>query len=153
MSFNPLQPVTDYVSMLNRIFWLTTLSAVVATAILRIYFPAVDQLLAKLDFDFEIAGIKGIKLGYVVPALVVGGVTRATRFHDCVSSLFGIRKRFDVNEILLPLASESGFGVGSLSLKKLGDCRTDLMRSTFYRYASSTDPKIDKHLIYQALDR
>lgn len=37
-------------------------------------------------------------------------------------------------------------------MNQLREHRRKLMSQVFYQYASSTDPKIDKHAIYQALD-
>ena len=56
-SLNPLAPVTDYQSMLNRIVWFTTTSALVSAWILRLYIPALDALLHKIDFTVEF-GVK-----------------------------------------------------------------------------------------------
>ncbi len=43
MSLNPLATLDDYQSMLNRIFWFTTASALVATWMLRLRVPELDQ--------------------------------------------------------------------------------------------------------------
>jgi hypothetical protein len=51
MSLNPLTPVTDYQSMLNRIFWFTSAAALVAIWMLRLYIPGLDVLLKKIDFS------------------------------------------------------------------------------------------------------
>ena len=45
MSLSPLTPVTDYQSMLNRIFWFTTASALVGVWMLRLDIPRLDALL------------------------------------------------------------------------------------------------------------
>jgi len=82
----------------------------------------------------------------------VGAIARSIRLHDRISDVFRIRLRFDVDYLLLPLARDSGANVGALSMAKLRKERGRLMAKTFYKYASSTDPVIDKHLIYQALD-
>ena len=83
MSINPLAPVTDYQSMLNRISWFTTASALVAIWILRLYIQALDELLHKIDFTVEFGGTKVLPMpgGYLFPALAVGILTRIFRFH------------------------------------------------------------------------
>ena len=49
MPLNPLAPVTDYQSMLNRIFWFTTAAALAAIWMLRLHIPALDALLSRVD--------------------------------------------------------------------------------------------------------
>jgi hypothetical protein len=153
MSLNPLAPVTDYYSMLNRIFVFTWLWACLATWIVRLYYEPLDQLLKKLDFPIDILGLKEMKiLGYIVPGLVVSVLARMVKLHDRISDVLRIREQFDLYEIILPLARGAGVSVGKLTMDQLRRHRGKLMSQVFYRYASSTDPKIDKHAIYQALD-
>lgn len=153
MSLNPLAKVTDYNSMLFRIFVFTLLWSVIATWLLRRAFPSLDSFLSQLDLEVELEFVKVPKmLGYVVPALCVALLARIIRLHDRISDLFHIREQFDVDYILLPLAKGAGVAVGTLSIDKLAESRSRLMARTFYPFASSTDPKIDKHLIHEALD-
>ena len=83
MSVNPIAPVTDYLSMLNRIFWFTSASALVAIWMLRLYIPGLDGLLNKIDFTVEFGGNKVLPIpgGYLFPALAVGILTRIYRMH------------------------------------------------------------------------
>jgi hypothetical protein len=153
MSLNPLAQVKDYPSMLNRIFLFTTLSASVATWLLRKHFVWLDDLLKFMDINVDLPLVKEVKLfGYLLPGVAVGFIARTVRLHDRLSDILKIRRRFDVEEIILPLAKGSGFPVGTLSMDQLRESRSRLMPRIFYRYASSTDPKIDRHLIYEALD-
>ena len=157
MSLNPLAQVKDYHSMLNRIAWLTTVSATVAVWRLRLnwqWFNGLFAALDSLDFELSVADAKvAIKiLGYLIPGVVIALCARAVRLHDRLSDLLRIRESFDVEEIIVPMARGAGFPVGTLSVEGLKEARSKLMGPIFYRYASSTDPKIDKHLIYEALD-
>jgi hypothetical protein len=150
---NPLAQVKDYQSMLNRIFVCTSIVATIATWLLRLHFIVLDDLLSVLDVKVEIWGVKEMKIfGYVLPGMAVGFLARTVRLHDRISDVLGIRRRFDIDKILRPLAEGSGYPVGDLNLATLRKKRGSAMGRTFYRYASSTDPKIDKHLIYEALD-
>ena len=63
-----------------------------------------------------------------------------------------IRERFDLDKIILPLAAGCDVPVNTVKKYKLRTSRGDLMYPVFYQYVSSTDPKIDRHLIFQALD-
>ena len=139
--------------MLNRIFLFTTLSGSVATWLLRTHYQTLNDSLKFLDINVDLEFVKEVKLlGYLLPGAAVALVARVIRLHDRVSDLLRIRQRFDIREIILPLASTSGFPVCTLSRNQLRASRRRLMRRVFYRYASSTDPKIDKHLVYEALD-
>jgi len=152
MSLNPLAQVKDYESMLNRIFICTAIISCVFFAVLRQNWPGFDNAMKLLDFDVEFGPIKSVKLGYVVPGVVFAFIARMFRMHDRASDLLRIRENFDIHYILEPLAERSGSQLGRLNIQQLRDGRNALMKKTFYRYASSTDPVIDKHLIYQALD-
>lgn len=139
--------------MLNRIFLFTLLSASIATWLLRTHFESLDDLLTFLDINVDLQFVKEVNLlGYLLPGAIVAFAARTIRLHDRISDTLGIRQRFDVHEIILPLAEQSGFPIGELSMDRLRAERRRLMGRIFYRYASSTDPKINKHLIYQALD-
>jgi hypothetical protein len=74
--------------------------------------------------------------------------------HDRLSDLFGIRRRFDRNNILLPLVTMSGARLTPSQITSLVTHRTETMREVFYRYASSRQetPVVDKHDIERALD-
>lgn len=89
----------------------------------------------------------------VVVSAIVALVTRAFKLHDRVSDVFGIRRRFDLREIIGPLAVESGLTWDGDRYARARAERDKIMRRTFYRYASSTNPVIDKHLIITALDK
>src|SRR5262245_32778184 len=102
MSLNPLAPVTDYQSMLNRIFWFTTVSALVAVWMLRISIPELDALLRQIDFTVELADNKILPMpgGLLLPALVAGIVTRIFRLHGRISDWLGIRECFDIDVVI-----------------------------------------------------
>lgn len=153
MSLNPLTQVTDYPSMLNRIFLFTAISSSVATWMLRNHFPWFNDQLKFLDINVDLPFVKEITvLGYLLPGIAVAFFARAIRLHDRISDFMRIRERFEVNEILRPLAEQCGVPIGNLSLDLVRAARRRLMGRVFYKYTSSTTPKIDRHLINEALD-
>lgn len=120
MSLNPLAQVKDYPSMLNRILLFTTVSASVATWLLRSHFQALDGLLSFLDINVDLKFVSEVKLlGYLLPGVVVAFIARTIRLHDRISDILRIRQRFDLHEVILPLARESGFPVGDLKMDEL----------------------------------
>ncbi len=138
--------------MLNRIFLFTVISSAIAVWLLRAHFPILDQHLKHLDVKVNLGIVKEVNLSYLIPAILVAVLARIVKLHDRISDLLRIRARFDVRRILVPLAHGIGLKAEKRELSKIWENRRVLMRKAFYPYASSTDPKIDKHLIYQALD-
>jgi hypothetical protein len=154
MSLNPLAPVTDYQAMLNRIFWFTTASALVATWILRLYIQPLDELLKRIDFTVEFGGNKILPMpgGYLFPALAVGMVTRVFRVHARLSDWLAIRECFDIDVIIREFVTQLNIDVSTMTNEQLVRCRHSIMRKAFYPYVSASDPAIDGQLIQQALD-
>ena len=154
MALNPLAPVTDYQSMLNRIFWFTSAAALGAVCLLRTYSPAWEAVLQSIDMELEtVSGnILPVPGGYLLPALAVGLVARVFRIHGHIAHLLGIRERFDVDVIITEFARESGVDVELVPDHEWIEHRHDIMRQAFYRFTSSSSPQIDAHLIHQALD-
>jgi hypothetical protein len=73
--------------------------------------------------------------------------------HNKISDLFQIRKKFDVSYILIPLSKAVEIPIDENYKNVLKTNRKTLMADVFYKYASSTNPQIDKHLIWIALDK
>jgi hypothetical protein len=154
LPLNPLAPVNDYQSMLNRIFWFTTASALAATWMLRLYIPALDSSLSKVDFAVMVGGGKLLPTpgGYLLPALAVGIVTRVFRLHARVSDWLGIRECFDIDVIIGEFAEQLGVDLAPVGKEKLRRHRRDVMRRAFYPFVSGPQPQIDGQLVQQALD-
>jgi hypothetical protein len=154
MSLNPLAPVTDYQSMLNRIFWFTTGAALIGIWILRMQIPALDRLLREIDFTVEFGGNKVLPIpgGYLFPALAVGLVTRIYRLHARVSDWLGIREDFDIEVIIGELAAQLAIDISWAESKHLIRARHHIMRNAFYKYVTGPQPQIDSQLVHQALD-
>jgi hypothetical protein len=98
---------------------------------------------------YDVLNLSGIVIAFVVAVL-----THTFQFHDRISDVLGIRRRFDCKSILIPLSQ----GVGSVVTKdkeaKIAQRRDELMHAVFYKYASSRDdhPLVDKHDIEHALN-
>jgi hypothetical protein len=154
MSVHPLAPVVDYQTMLNRIFWFTSASALAAIWMLRLHIPALDGVLSEIDFTVEFGGNKVVPVpgGFLLPALAVGIVTRIYRVHARISNWLGIRECFDVQVILGEFADQLAIDLTSVTDQQLVEWRHSLMRRIFYPYVSGPHPQIDPHLIQQALD-
>ena len=154
MSLNPLAPVTDYQSMLNRIFWFTSATALVAVWMFRLYLPALDAILRKLDFSIAFGSDRILPLpaGYLLPALAIGLCTRIYRLHARLSDWLGIRESFDIDVIIAEFADRLAVDLSRTTEAQLRAARHDIMRRAFYPYVGGDQPQIDRQLIEQALD-
>jgi hypothetical protein len=154
MLLNPLAPVTNYPSMLNRIFWFTTAVGVIAVWMLRLHMPGLDAELSKVDFSLQFGGDKVLPIpgGYLLPALAIGLITRIYRLHARVSDWLGIRECFDIDVIVAELADRLGIDLSCVSDEQLREQRHRIMRKAFYDFANPSQPQIDAQLVLQALD-
>jgi hypothetical protein len=154
MSLNPLAPVVDYQSMLNRIFWFTTASALVAIWLLRLHIPGLNGLLNQIDFRLEFGGERIVPIpgGYLLPALAVGLLTRIYRLHARISDWLGIRECFDIEVVIGELAAQLAIDLSQISKDELVKHRHDIMRKAFYPFVNGDRPQLDPQLIHQALD-
>lgn len=154
MSLNPLAPLTDHQSMLNRIFWFTTASALGAVWLLRLYVHSLDQWLKQIDYTVALGDNKVLPMpgGYLIPALAMGMLTRIYRVHAHISDWLGIRECFDIDVIIAELARQSELNLSPSSREKLVANRHRIMRQAFYPFVSGPQPQIDSQLIEQALD-
>jgi hypothetical protein len=96
----------------------------------------------------------GINPSGIVIAAAVAILTHMFQFHDRISDVLGIRRRFDRKHILLPLARSVGVHITKHKEDEIKTRRHKLMHAVFYRYASSRDenPLVDKHDIEHALN-
>ncbi len=154
MSLNPLTPVTDYQSMLNRIFWFTSASALAAVWLLRTSLPPLDAQLQRIDFSLEFGGDKILPIpgGYLLPALAMGLASRVFRIHGLLASWLGIRERFDIDVIISELARRVEFPVEMATEEDILRHRHRIMRRAFYEYVGGSQPQIERQLIHRALD-
>jgi hypothetical protein len=154
MSLSPLTPVTDYQSMLNRIFWFTTASALAGVWMLRLYIPPLDDLLKQIDFTVAFGNDKILPIpgGYLLPALAVGMTTRIYRLHARISDWLAIRECFDLDVIIAEFASQLDVDLTHIPEQQLLARRHQIMRTAFYPFVSGPNPQIDHSLVLQALD-
>ena len=154
MSLNPLAPVTDYQSSLNRIFWFTSLAALAATSMIQAHIPEVKHALIHLDeaLGTSIDDMLPIRAGILLPAITIGLLARIYRLHGRISHWLGISERFDIDIIIPEFAKQLGIEPDSISEAERLEHRHDIMREAFYRFTGSHSPEIDSHLVYQAID-
>ncbi len=151
--FNPFQSVQNYGEMLNKIAFFTFFAAILLVTYLRRQLPWVEHLLQNFNVEAVIADVK-IPLGTIGVAFVIAALSRVLKLHDRLSDLFRIRQRFDIDEILLPMASKVGVNLAS-KRQEVREHRRELMGNVFYRYASSDPARsaIDHHHVVLALDQ
>lgn len=154
MSILFFETVDDYAKMLNKIALSTFLILYLCIYQLVYNISTFYNLLQKYLIEISAWGFK-IPIAIFLPALIVAFFSRAVKLHDKISDIFKIREKYDLFEILYPLAI---MNTNQLSLdvyKEIKLKRKDLMNKCFYKYASSKNPNpaIDKHLITMAIDQ
>lgn len=154
MALNPLAPVTDYQSMLNRIFWFTSASALAAIWMLRLFVPELNVLFTKIDGALGLEGAKVLPVsgGYFLPALAVGIVARVFHLHARISDWLGIRETFEVEVIIPEFADRLAIDLTTVDDAKLRRSRHAVMRKAFFPFVSGSQPAVDQQLVHQALD-
>jgi|GEM_PF-5590592 len=154
MSLNPLTPVTDYQSMLNRIFWFTSASALAAVWLLRMQLPKLNLLLQQIDLTLGLGDDSLIPIpgGYLLPALAIGLGSRVFRIHGLIAHWLGIRERFDIDVIISELANRTQVDLRDVTDDQLVRHRHKIMRQGFYQFVGGSEPQIDPLLIHRALD-
>lgn len=145
-----LLSVKDYDDMLKKISSYTFLTIVVCIFILTYYIPEIKIFFEKYPFDFSLSGFK-IPIQNFIIAIFITSLFRAIILHDKISDLFRIRYRYDIKYILIPLKDK--LGLNKLDIDMIKKNRNNLMSQTFYAYASSTNQKIDSHLINRTLEQ
>lgn len=103
------QPVS-YSEILQRIFYTSVASGLVCTVLLAKASPTVKNLIDSVSTEVDIGPFKSMKALYVIIPLVIGIISRMLKLHDRISHIFGIRRLFDTQYILLPLAEGAGLG-------------------------------------------
>ena len=136
----------DYSEMVDKI---SHSVFVISTALLFLLSQVCNefsQVLAKLSFGatIEIFNIK-LNLAIFYCPFIMGMLEHMFKLHDIWSSLLGIRRRFDKKIIVKEIFLQCGI---KKDISKLTDEQVrKIMGTCFYKYASSTNPKIDSHNI------
>lgn len=148
-----------YSEMLRKLAGLTAIEVYVTTALLRLI-PDVADIFKQLEsYVVPIATIKGFELAKLNPVGLIAALVTAFLFyhfqlHNKLEKPFRVRQRFDIDEIILPLASSVGVTLTDAQKARIETERHSVMRQVFYKYASSSgaDTLVDSHDIERALE-
>lgn len=149
---SPIGQPSDYSQILLRIFICTVAVGLVCTVIFAWAYPPFHQFILTFGGNTNIAWVEDLKLLYVVIPVVFAVLARAVYLHDKISDLLGLRRRFDTEHILFPIAASVGVRLTKQSKDRLTVLRKKAMYKVFYRYAGFGSPKIDTQLVQSALD-
>lgn len=105
------------------------------------------------EFVATIPNYQHINIFGFVIAFIVAAISHIIQLHDKISDTLGIRRRFDRNNIILPLGVLVGSHLTPNQLNSIPQNRNTIMTEIFYRYASSRadNPLVDKHNIEHAI--
>jgi len=150
----------DYADVLKRLASFAFYETYIITFMLRSN-PRYDDFFTRMESWGPIGRALGtiphydvLNLSGLVIAFLVAILTFTFQFHNLISDILGIRRRFDRNSILIPLARRVGSEITKEKEQKIAQQRNELMHAVFYRYASSRaeKPLVDKHDIEYALN-
>ena len=147
--------VKNYEDTLYRLAYLCFFQVLIISFLLR-QDPNVDSFFSNIETHIlgelweEYIKIPN-QLG-VIASLALAVLTRVFHFHNLLAKFFKIRRKFDYEYIVKPLAENSGVSLTPEKKLKLLENRNDVMREIFYKYASSRSdaPLVDKHDIEHA---
>lgn len=93
-----------------------------------------------------------ISSGFAVGVVILTILFRVVKLHDRISDVLGIRKRYDYENIILPLyLGVNGPNAIRPDPEKVHLSRARIMRASFYRYTNGKDPlSIDSHFVEMA---
>lgn len=85
-------------------------------------------------------------------ALFVATISRAYYLHTKLGELFGLRRNFNYEHMLLPLAEGAGLSLGDEDRRVIMEQRRSLSEEAFYEYVGDGKVKISQLLVQKALD-
>jgi hypothetical protein len=143
----------SYSKMLNRIFLSSLIVGLSCIGLLAYLSPSIKEFLHMFPLNVKLGPILTPIL-FAIPPLLVAIIFRIITLHNMISNLFKIRERFDVNQILLPIAKGVNQKIDQYYLTKIRNKRNQLMRDVFYKYVMSVDRSvINPQYVATALDR
>lgn len=101
------------------------------------------------NVEYEFVGIK-LNLALLYLPLLIGISEHIFKIHDKISTLIGIRNRYDKNVIAAIILKNCKIEKNANTLDQ-SEVKTVLSKA-FYKYVSSTNPVIDQHYIYLTLN-
>ena len=154
MNIALFKTVGNYAEMLDKIAVSTFIVLIFCIYQIIYHVSFFHSALSKYLMEFNLWGIK-IPMSVFIISIVLAFISRSIKLHDRLSDLFKIRDKYDLFQILYPLAMGTTNKLSPNSLFEIKSKRKDLMNKCFYKYASSkdTNPLVDKHLITMAIDQ
>lgn len=108
-----------------------------------------NSFMKQLSFEveYEFVGIR-LNLALLYLPLFVGIAEHMFKIHDKISTLIGIRNRYDKNVIAKKILKNCDINVETLDKSTV----KMILSKAFYKYVSSTNPIIDRHYINLTLN-
>ena len=141
----------DYSEMVEKI----SKSVFVTLAILFYVLSCINnefkELIEKISFGaiYDFYGLE-LNLALLYLPLLGGLFEHMFKIHDKISKVLGIRKAYDRKVVVENILKKAGRVEQSKSLKD--ETINSIISNCFYRYVSSTNPKIDSHYITLVLN-
>ena len=140
----------NYSEMLLKIATTMFFISLIMLAILSNIVEEIESLMKIISFgiNYKFGGFE-LYLSYFYFPIIFALAESMFKLHDRISDLFSIRYNFEKNviiaEFLIEIRLYKKFKKVNKSNRKI------IMDAIFYKYASSTNPQIERHLIDMAL--
>lgn len=152
MEFDLFHRIPNSPRMVRRIATGTFITSLAAATLIGCRVGPVHRLLTSTPVVMTI-GDWSVPLVGAVIASAITFVKRGLRWQDRISDAFGIRERFDITVIMLPLAVGLGVRLGPRAVERLRANRRQVMTSAFYQYTEGTRPILTPRSVTAAMDR
>lgn len=136
----------NYTEMVEKI---SKSTFILSVFLLYIFYCINEQFadaLNKLSFgiQYNFVGVQFCLAGFYLP-LLIGLIGHIFKFHDKISELLKIRYKYDTHIVIDTMAKKCEICLNVNNINK-ANCKK-IMGKIFYKYASSTKPEIDEHVI------
>lgn len=140
----------NYTEMLNKIATTMFFISLVILAVLSNVVVGMESFMKLISFgkNYKFGGFE-LYLSYFYFPLLFALAENMFKLHDRISDLLNIRYKFDKNVIIVEFLLEMKLYKNFKKINKSN--RKTIMNAIFYKYASSTNPQIERHLIDMAL--
>ena len=147
---------TDYSEMRNKIstsvFWITLIETFTLTQVSS-DFSKIMELLS-FGTKFSIEGVE-LNIALLYLPFVISVIENIFKIHDVIGKSVNLRNKYTGSIIFYQYLKEFGIDKARKECKRMYLSNEKLRKTTyehFYYHASSTNPLIDKHNIFMALD-
>lgn len=149
MKISPFMTISSYSDMLNKIGVFNFICVLISSYSFYCVSSEFRTFIDTIPLQIQIYNIE-ISFSLFIISVVISLLFRAVKLHDKISDIFLIRKWYDINFILIPLALGSNANLNRENYRKLIKERKNLMGKCFYKYIEN---KVSDHIKTMIMDQ